>query len=164
MNREVLIRNRHSRLRVSAPRLRQIILTLLDEVVPASSVELGVTLVDRAEMAGVNWQFLRHKGSTDVITFDHSETQTSRHRGPKSDRPISGEIYICLDEARVQAQEFGTGWREEVVRYLVHGTLHLQGYDDHSSPDRRAMKTAENRLLHFLAKRFDFNWLAGAKR
>jgi len=45
---------------------------------------------------------------------------------------LLGEIYICVDEAVLQARKFGTSWQSEVIRYLVHGVLHLLGFDDSS--------------------------------
>ena len=69
--------------------------------------------------------------------------------------PFHGEIFICLDEAVSQARRFRTTWQSELVRYVVHGVLHLLGYDDAASRARRRMKKAEDTLLHLLAREFD---------
>ena len=97
-------------------------------------------------MTGLNETFLRHRGVTDVITFNYAERPDGA--------PLQGEIFVCLDEARVQATRFGTSWQEELVRYIVHGILHLQGYDDRRKIDRLRMKRRENQLLKQLTQTF----------
>jgi rRNA maturation RNase YbeY len=107
-------------------------------------------------MARVNWQFLQHKGSTDVITFDYGEP--SAVSGQRS-AAMSGEAFICVADAVKQAREFKTSWQSEVVRYAVHALLHLRGYDDLQFAKRRVMKREENRLMRELAKAFDLDEL-----
>ena len=156
MSLELTIRNRQ---RVRAPNvrlLRQIIHAVLTEHLQLEQVELGVSLVGAAEMAWVNWQFLQHEGSTDVITFDHTEDQDSRRKASQPVKQICGELYVCVDDAVVQARSFRTTWQAEVVRYIIHGLLHLCGYDDHRADARRKMKQQENRLVRRLAAQFDF--------
>ncbi len=101
-------------------------------------------------MSRINQTFLCHKGSTDVITFDYSELKTVLH----------GEIFICYDETILQARKFRTSWQSETARYLVHGVLHLRGFDDHRPVDRHKMKREENRLLRELTRRFPISKLA----
>jgi rRNA maturation RNase YbeY len=67
---------------------------------------------------------------------------------------LYGEIFVCVDEAVWQAQKFGASWQSEVVRYIVHGILHLLGFDDASVAARRKMKREENRRLRELSRRF----------
>ncbi len=67
---------------------------------------------------------------------------------------LHGEIFICVDEALLQARRFHTSWPSEVVRYLVHGVLHLRGFDDLQPAARRRMKREEDRLHRALATRF----------
>ena len=85
----------------------------------------------------MNWQFLRHEGPTDIITFDHGSTPER----------LFGEMFICVAEAERQAKEFGTTWQQELQRYVIHGILHLRGYDDLEPAKRRVMKQEENRLV-----------------
>lgn len=67
---------------------------------------------------------------------------------------LHGEIVACLDEAVCQARRFHTTWQSELVRYVVHGVLHLLGYDDQDNRARRRMKAAEDALVRRLARRF----------
>jgi rRNA maturation RNase YbeY len=125
------------------------------------SFDLGLYLVGAAEMTRLNETFLRHAGSTDVITFDYADhttfAQPQRFK-PRVTRhvPLHGEIFVCLDEARIQARRFRTTWQAELARYVVHGVLHLLGYDDRRAPDRRKMKREENRLLCRIEHSFTF--------
>ena len=74
-------------------------------------------------------------------------------------KSIHADIFICLDEAVRQARKFGTNWRLEVVRYLIHGILHQLGFDDASASARRKMRREENRRLRELSRRFPLSKL-----
>ena len=157
MELQVSIINRQRTRKADARRLREITLLLLDGL-QITSAEFGVNLVADAEMTHVNQTFLQHEGSTDVITFDHSEHSSSLQT-PDPRPQLHGELFICVDEAIRQARRFRTTWQAELVRYIVHGVLHLLGHDDHRAVDRRKMKREENRLVRQLARRFDFTRL-----
>lgn len=159
MSLELTIRNHQRTRAVDTRLLRQITMELLVDLLATESVELGITLVGPVEMARVNWQFLQHEGSTDVITFDHTENQISRRKSSTPRRNISGELFICMEDAVAQARSFRTTWPAELVRYIVHGVLHLLGHDDHGTVPRRRMKREENRLVRLLAARFAFRKL-----
>jgi probable rRNA maturation factor len=130
---------------------QQIAAALVRDSLRREEFALHIHLVAAPEMTRLNEQFLRHQGSTDVLAFDYAEPGQGRPRG---------EVFICIDEAVAQATRFRTTWPSELVRYLVHGVLHLIGYDDHRASDRRLMKREENRLLRDLARRFDVAALA----
>ena len=130
--------------------LRQIAKTLLADFLALKKFDLGIYLVRTDKMTRVNEHFLQHSGSTDVITFDYAKLSTLLH----------GEIFICYDEAKIQSRRFRTTWQSEIVRYLVHGVLHLRGFDDHRAADRRKMKREENRLMRELSRRFAISKLA----
>jgi probable rRNA maturation factor len=159
----LVIANRQRTKKINARLLRQIVSMLFAEL-EISEAELGINLVGAKEMARVNWQFLQHEGSTDVITFDYSDAgQASRlshsKRSKNGDRrdacpALHGELFICVDDAVAQAKEFGSSWQAEVVRYAVHGVLHLLGHDDLRPDLRRKMKREENRLVRRLENRF----------
>lgn len=153
-------RNRQRDRRLNLPFLRRALRQVLTEQLPATTHDLCFHFVTAEEMARVNWQFLKHEGSTDVITFDHSQpTPPSPDPRPQTQSPLSGEAFICVADAVKQAREFKTGWQSEVIRYAVHAVLHLRGYDDLQPAKRRVMKREENRLMRELAKRCDFQEL-----
>jgi probable rRNA maturation factor len=146
MSGELYFRNRQRTRSVNQRWLRWMIRDLLTELVQLENFDLTVHLVGEREMTRINETYLQHAGSTDVITFDYSE-------GPSSDF-LAGEIFVCLDEALIQAKRFRTTWQGELVRYIIHGLLHLKGYDDLQPAARRKMKRQENRLLKEISLRF----------
>jgi probable rRNA maturation factor len=155
--RELQVRNRQRDQTLDAKFVRELTRTLLEEELGLAAYELGISFVSANRMAEINQQYLEHEGSTDVITFDYREGYGA---GSESGE-LAGEIYISISDARRQAREFRTRWEEEVVRYIVHGVLHLRGYDDLAAAKRRVMKREENRLLRRLKGRCDFRAVAG---
>ena len=137
------IRNRQRLQRISVAAVRSLVQATLTEL--GCTGEIGIHFVGPAEMERVNWDFLRHVGSTDVITFDHGSSKTHLH----------GECFICVADALKQATEFNTTWPEELGRYVIHGLLHLAGYDDVGPVARRLMKRRENSLTQRLVRTGD---------
>ena len=139
----LFIRNRQRELPMAVPIIRKIVRRLLEVELGLDAYELGVHLVGPKEMARINQDYLRHEGATDVITF------------PYADPPeLHGELFVCPFVGREQSKEFNTSWQAEVIRYVIHGVLHLQGHDDLEPAKRRSMKREENRLMRRLEKRF----------
>lgn len=139
--RRLAIVNRQRDCLINGHRLRNIVLHHLNRQLDVACYDLTVLLVTPARMAEVNEHHLGHTGPTDVITFDYTE--------PGLDR-VAGELLVCPAVAREQARDYRTTWDAEVLRYIVHGILHLQGYDDQTGPDRRRMKREEDRRVQAL--------------
>jgi probable rRNA maturation factor len=167
------VRNRQHVRRADLRILRRIVQALLRETCPNRNFDLAIYIVAEPEMTRLNETFLHHQGSTDVITFDYAEpvsqasclfNSNARMRRAAGNRYICdtllhGEIFVCVDEAIIQARRFRMTWQSELVRYIVHGVLHLLGYDDLNSRVRRKMKESENALLRHLASQFEFRSL-----
>jgi probable rRNA maturation factor len=153
----LLLNNRQRTRKINQRLLREVSLGLLDDHLQLKAYKLGITLIAETEMTRLNSTFLQHRGSTDVITFDYADV-------PDLSTNICGEIFACVDEAVLQARRFCTTWQSEIVRYIIHGTLHLLGHDDHVASYRRKMKREENRLLRLLATRFPLSRLAPKPR
>jgi len=137
-------RNRQRVCPIDLRLFRRIVRYTLDYHVKPKDYELCFHFVDANEMARLNEQFLDHIGPTDVITFDQNED------GGR----LQGEIYICPEVAVSQAKQFRTSWQQEIVRYAIHGLLHLQGHDDRSVAGRNKMKREEDRMVTDAAKHF----------
>ena len=146
------IQNRQRARAVDLPLLRVITQSILQDHLAVPSHELGLHLIGATEMARLNQAFLQHKGSTDVITFDHSDPPRTMPPAHGSAGHLHGEIFISVPDTVTQAKEFGTTWQGELIRYVIHGLLHLMGHDDLQPDARRAMKRAENRLVAAIAK------------
>ena len=84
----------------------------------------------------VNIKYLSHDYFTDIITFDYCEGDI-----------LSGDLFISIDSVRENASFYGTEFSEELNRVIVHGILHLIGYDDHSDKEKKVMRQKENYYL-----------------
>jgi probable rRNA maturation factor len=137
----IAITNQQRAQKIDLRLLKRIAAAALEELGIAAA-ELGIVMVSAKEMARLNEKFLGHEGPTDVITFDYQNPE------------LQGEIFICVEEAKKQSKEFQTSWQSELVRYVVHGILHLVGHDDLKPVARRKMKREEERLVRELSRRF----------
>lgn len=99
------------------------------------SAEIRVIYTGAERMTEINEEYLQHKGATDVITFD------------LGDDDIDGEIYVCADVAEENSKLYNSSFKEELIRYAVHGALHLVGYDDDTDEKRNNMHNLENKYI-----------------
>ena len=90
-----------------------------------------VWLVSDRRMAILHRQFLGKSGPTDVLTFQH------------------GEIFISVETARRHARAFGNSLMRELKLYIVHGLLHLQGFEDRTQTQAHRMKTTQEKILRW---------------
>ncbi len=84
----------------------------------------------------INQKYLQHDYFTDIITFDYCE-------GNK----LSGDLFISVDSVRENSIYYHTAFEDELNRVIVHGLLHLIGYDDHTEEDIAQMRSKENYYL-----------------
>ena len=84
----------------------------------------------------VNMRYLQHDYFTDIITFDYCEGDV-----------LSGDLFISIDSVRENSEFYGTDFPTELNRVIVHGILHLIGYDDHSDEDIKVMRSKEDYYL-----------------
>lgn len=87
----------------------------------------------------INQRYLQHDYFTDIITFDYTE-------GTK----ISGDLFVSVDSVKENSVEYGVEFEDELHRVIVHGILHLIGYDDHTEEDIRVMRSKEDYYLSLL--------------
>lgn len=85
----------------------------------------------------VNIKYLGHDYFTDIITFDYCEKNV-----------LSGDLFISIDSVRENAAFYGTEFTDELNRVIVHGVLHLIGYDDHRDEDIKVMRSKEDYYLN----------------
>ncbi|MGI8966740.1 MAG: rRNA maturation RNase YbeY [Limisphaerales bacterium] len=149
----LLLQNRQRARKINLRALRKITRYLLENLLEQNQFELAIHLVSPSEIAALNETFLQHHGPTDVISFDYGKTKNK----------LRGEIFICLEVAVKQARQFRATWPSELMRYIIHGILHLEGFDDLYPPARKQMKRRENLLLQKLHFQFSFNQLDAKK-
>ena len=98
--------------------------------------EIAYIFVDDEKILEVNRQYLGHDYYTDIITFDYCEGDV-----------ISGDLFICLDTVRTNAEQVGATYEEELHRVIIHGILHLCGINDKGPGEREIMEAAEDKAL-----------------
>jgi rRNA maturation RNase YbeY len=108
---------------------------------------VSITFVSNGRIAGLNRRYLRHRGTTDVVSFALASTVPNV--------PIAGDIYIAPDVARRNAKAHGVSLREELTRLVVHGVLHVLGFDHPEGENRAAspMWRRQEQLIAALARR-----------
>ena len=104
------------------------------------SGEINIVFVSDREIQSLNRRFLGENRTTDVIAFSYDRRNHAR------DAPF-GDIYVSIDSAKKEAARGGYALVCELALLLVHGLLHLAGYDDHSARDKARMWKAQKRLL-----------------
>lgn len=118
--------------------------------------ELSLTLTDDATIQAINRKYRNKDTPTDVLSFpllDFSDNEEEEFPFPVTEVEALGDVVISLDRCRAQAQEVGHGVADEFYRLLVHGILHLYGYDHEiSSKEEARMKSQEDELLAYLAR------------
>ena len=108
--------------------------------------DINVIFCSDPSILEINIQFLGHDYYTDIITFDYCEG-----------KDISGELYISIDTVKANAVEYGEDFDRELHRVIIHGILHLLGWDDHSEEDIKEMRKAEDSALVLLDRIFAEN-------
>ena len=91
--------------------------------------EISVLIVSDRKIASLHRQFMNESGPTDVITFQH------------------GEIFVGAESARRNARRFGNAFERELRLYVVHGLLHLHGFDDRNAASARRMQVVQRKIL-----------------
>jgi probable rRNA maturation factor len=99
--------------------------------------DLNYIFCTDAYLLQINQQYLDHDTYTDIITFDNSDKEGV----------IAGDIFISIDRIRENADTYGVTEQQELHRVLIHGTLHLLGYKDKSSSDKKIMTQKEDFYL-----------------
>jgi probable rRNA maturation factor len=117
--------------------MRQVVRAVLDEE-GIADYEISLAFVDNPTIHRLNRQFLDHDAPTDVLSFPLSERGSAR---------LSGELVLGIEVAQEQARSLDHEVQAELTLYVIHGLLHLCGYDDHTSQDARAMRQREKHHL-----------------
>lgn len=134
---EITISNRQERLAIAESSLRRLVeFVLASERRDIESVDVAV--VDAEEIESLNRRYLGHPGPTDVLSFDLAEADA---------RGISAQIIVCSEVALAEAPRHNLSPDEELMLYVIHGLLHLVGYDDAEAGQAERMKSRQEELL-----------------
>ena len=102
---------------------------------------LQFVFTSNAYLLRMNTEYLNHKHYTDVITFDYTEGNI-----------VSGDVFISTEQVNINADFYRVKKDEELRRVMVHGVLHLVGFNDASEEERLVMREKENEALHLWLK------------
>jgi rRNA maturation RNase YbeY len=116
------------------------ILRLIEKVIRNENKvpgDLNFIFTTDKELIKINREFLKHNYFTDVIAFENNDK-----------RIINGEIYLSIDTVKRNAYNYKISLRKEVIRVMIHGTLHLCGYKDKKKEEKEEMNKRENKWLN----------------
>ena len=111
-------------------------LKLVAEAEQRNIGDINIIFCSDPYILDINIQFLQHDYYTDIITFDYCEGDV-----------LSGDLFISIDSVRDNSSEFSSSFNDELNRVIVHGLLHLIGYDDHKDEDIIVMRSKEDFYL-----------------
>jgi probable rRNA maturation factor len=100
--------------------------------------DVSVNFISSVEITNMNIKYLNHHNSTDIITFNYSGNI----------HELEGEIFISVEDCRNNAVVFGVKFKEELVRLIIHGFLHLLGYNDKIKSEKKKMFILQENLLN----------------
>lgn len=100
--------------------------------------DLNINFIGSDKLLELNRKHLKHYYPTDIITFNYSGSLSE----------LDGEIYISFEDAIINAKKYKVSLNNELTRLVIHGILHLLGYDDKTPFEKKIMKTLENQLTY----------------
>jgi probable rRNA maturation factor len=137
-------------LAIDLEKVRSICERMLDDC-GIKSGKMNVVLVDSDTIHQYNKDFLQHDYPTDTISFPLEDRRSEGH--------LEGEVLVCTEVAKDRAKEFGWTAEEELLLYVVHGMLHLIGFDDTTPEQRTIMQEKERTYLATLGIQVpQWNW------
>lgn len=142
----VKVSNEQSEFSVDVERLEKLARFVLSLEGPDDDVELSVGLVDEERMAKLNETYTSYAGPTDVLAFPYDEAEEETPRGRDEPR-LLGDVVLCPAVASRDAAAYESTLEEELSLLLVHGTLHLLGYDHADEWQALGMKRREKEIL-----------------
>tara|TARA_B100000575_G_scaffold294548_1_gene311423 strand:- start:6812 stop:7270 length:459 start_codon:yes stop_codon:yes gene_type:complete len=107
---------------------------------------IEIVIVDEAEIRRINSEYLQRDYITDIISFHYHET--SKFMDSSSRPLLEGTIYCCLPRIIEQSREFSVKLHTECLRILVHGLLHILGFEDSTMEQKKIMTIEEDAIIH----------------
>jgi probable rRNA maturation factor len=134
---KVQIKNLQKVKKINLSELRKRILRVL-KILDLSDKILSFVFCDNDFISQINFEYLKHQGPTNVISFALDDD------GPDD---TFGEIFVSVSEALTSCQRYENSFDEELMLYVVHGLLHLCGYDDQTPNQKTKMRRKEKEIL-----------------
>ena len=142
---EILFRNAQRKYKINRPRLISHIETIMAELNQGNS-EISIMLVNDAKIKQLNRDYRDKNVATDVLAFPQDEDAINDNGGP-----LLGDVVVSVETSRRQAKEHCLSEDEEIILLIIHGTLHLLGYDhDHSAQEKRKMQNLTQKIFSLI--------------
>lgn len=133
---QIKVINNHSNIKIQTKEVNKLAYVILKDEGIETTNEISIIFVDDDYLRKLHNDYLNDDSYTDVMSFNLSE-----------DEQVEGEIYISLDRALHYANEFGVTFGSEIARLIIHGILHLKGYDDATEDQKKEMHEMEDDYL-----------------
>lgn len=134
---EIEFSNQQTNLVIDQERISAAVRAVL-EAEKIRSAEISIAVVDDPTIHQLNVRYLEHDYATDVLSFVLSAEE---------DDHLEGEVIVSADTAISSAESYAWSAADELLLYVIHGMLHLVGYDDHSDQQRETMRSREQHYL-----------------
>ncbi len=145
---KIKIRNQQKDLQISLPSIRRAVRLTLKDVIGIACDEVSLHFVSKEEISELHDEFFNDPSITDCISFPID------HPGEGDlDYCLLGEVFVCPFVAKQYAKDHKADPYEETLLYIVHGLLHLAGFDDIETKDRKEMRKQEARAISFLKQK-----------
>jgi probable rRNA maturation factor len=141
---KISVYNKQKSLKISSPSVKEVVATTLS-FYNASCDEIAIHFISTSSICKLHQEFFNDPAPTDCISFPYDPAG--------SPGCFLGEVFVCPETARDYVEKKGKDVYEEVMLYIVHGILHLLGWDDLEESDRKKMKKEERRVMKYLKDR-----------
>jgi probable rRNA maturation factor len=152
----ITVSNNYSKTRLSKIYFKTMILKILNAMDVRKAIDLSLLLIDDKEMKVLNKRYRGIDDTTDVLSFgpfpDSNRAEDSSFILPPGDTRRVAEIVISYERAKRQAEERGASLKDELQVLIVHGILHILGYDHEAAADARKMQNREKKMLASLSE------------
>lgn len=115
--------------------------------VDLKDIQIHYNFVSSSDQIKMNKEFKHHNYNTDILTFDLSNNECE----------LTGDVYISLKQIKKNAIKYNTSLYNELNRVLIHGILHIIGFNDETKLEKKQMKKQENKFLKYINKRSTWN-------
>lgn len=136
--------------RINERFIKKIAAAVLKFIKKPETADIEIVFLDNKAIAAFNKRYKATPGPTDVLSFKIDRSEFGQG-------PFLGEILISSERAKENAKVFGTDFEEEIALYVIHGILHLFGYDDENPEDRCLMDKKEKEVLRYLCRKEDLS-------
>ncbi len=126
---------------------KRVLKSWINDVVNKNNYEvdnINIVFCSDQYLSGFNKTYLKHNTLTDIITFTYNNTETAA---------ILGDIFISVERVKDNAKKYSISFSDELYRVIIHGILHLCGYEDKTKSEKNNMRAKENDSLQMLKKR-----------